>query len=114
MVKAKPGERTQKDMVEEILNGGIEKPSEIVEAVKSEFGVSIAKGNIAQIKIAWKKKNAAPAAAMRKPRAGKPASEISVGNHSKLDAVNAVLMLCEKFGAEQAGAIIEALQTGNG
>jgi ribosomal protein L23 len=116
MARAKPGERTQKDMVEEILNGGTEKPIEIVKAVKETFGVSIAKVNVNQIKIAWKKRGAAPVAAIRKPRAkvANPNNGISVGNHSKLDAVNAVLMLCEKFGVDQAGAIIEALKSGNG
>jgi hypothetical protein len=114
MARAKPGERTQKDMVVEILNGGVEKPSEIVNAVKEKFGVSIARGNVNQIKIGWKKAKSAPAAAVRKPRATptKPVSGVSVGNRSKLDAVNAVLMLCEKFGADKAGEIIEALKTG--
>jgi hypothetical protein len=116
MAKARLGERTQKDMVEEILNGGIEKPSDIVEAVKEKFGISIAKGNIGQIKIAWKKRKSAPVAAIRKPRTAtaKPDNGAGVSNRSKLDAVNAVLMLCEKFGAEQAGAIIDALKSGNG
>jgi hypothetical protein len=114
MARAKPGERTQKEMVVEILNGGVEKPSEIVNAVKEKFGVSIARGNVNQIKIGWKKAKSAPAAAVRKPRSAPttPASGFSVGNRSKLDAVNAVLMLCEKFGADKAGEIIEALKTG--
>jgi hypothetical protein len=116
MPKAKSRERTQRDMVEELLYSGIEMPSEIVEAAKLKFGVDIAKGNVNQIKIAWKKRGTAPVAASRKPRAkaANPNNGISIGNRTKLDAVNAVLMLCEKFGADQAGAIIEALKSGNG
>lgn len=67
MAKAKPGERTQREMVEEFLNSGVEKPSEIVEAVKGKFGVAIKPANVNQIKVAWKKRKNSPIS-LRKTR----------------------------------------------
>lgn len=64
-----PAMRSQKELVEEILNDGIESPSEIVDEVKTRFGVEVAKGNVNQIKVKWKKnKGAKPAVSTRKKR----------------------------------------------
>lgn len=72
--KAAAGERTQTSMVEELLDAGIQSPTDLFEAVKSKFGVEIGKANINQIKVKWKKRQSGTGIAPKKARAKSAAS----------------------------------------
>lgn len=50
--------RSQKDIVVEVLESGIEKPSQIVELIQQKYGRDIPKPNVNQIKVQWKKRKA--------------------------------------------------------
>ena len=115
--KATPAGKTNSQVVRDILDSGVLKPSEIVQVAKDKYQTTVSKPLINQVKMAWKKKSgAAPKIAKRMKqvrKAGGGAVTVKSeqrGGNGKLSAVDATVLLCEKFGTSQAKAIIDAFQ----
>lgn len=107
--------RSQKELVTEILNSGIEKPALIIAEAKKKFGVDIAAPNVNQIKMKWKKtRKASPGlqARIRKAaKAGKlPKSAASPASAASQDTVSAVLELVRLVGVDKAEALLTSLR----
>lgn len=103
---------TQKEIVFEILRSGVEKPSDIVDIAKQKHGVEIGKGNINQIKMAWKKQLVAdgqPGKPRARPVVAKSVA-VSSGSVTSMSTVDAILDLVELVGVSKARAIIAGLK----
>lgn len=112
MAKAVGG-MTQKEIVFGFLNQGIEKPSEIVQAAREQYGIEIGKGNINQIKMAWKRQLGAnaPQKGTRAPAVpGHAIPSPAVISSTSISAIEAILDLVELVGVAKARAIIASLR----
>ena len=111
MVRSTNG-KTQKEIVFGYLKNGISKPTEIVDLAKEEYGIEIGKGNINQIKMAWKRQYGANEPTAR-PKARPIYAEATVAAAvpaTTASTIDAILDLVELVGVAKARAIIAGLK----